>query len=90
LNNGAPGVFTIMYEYFMFFLPQVRNPIKILPTGIDDGIITCPVSLSNLYILKPGLLAPSVVLFGVIDGASSAHETGRPGKLLSIDEMTAL
>lgn len=45
---------------------------------------TCPVSLSNLYIRKPGLLAPSVVLFGVIEGARRAHDTGRPEKLTNL------
>lgn len=47
---------------------------------ISFFIHTCPVSLSNLYNLKPGLLGPSLFRLGVIEGASIAQDMGRPEK----------
>lgn len=41
-------------------------------------MLTCPVSVSNLYSLKPGLFGPSLVCRGDTDGATIAQEIGRP------------
>lgn len=44
----------------------------------STNLRTSPEYLSNLYIRRPGLLGPSCVLFGVIEGANIAQDIGRP------------
>lgn len=46
--------------------------------GVKQYILTCPVSVSNLYSRIAGLLEPMLVFFGVTDGAIIIHETGIP------------
>lgn len=68
------------FVYFMRTRARARaraHNMIIIEADVSH-LLTCPVSVSNLYSLIAGLFEPTVVFIGVIDGAIIIHETGLP------------